>query len=70
MISVGLGYRQVVRAHPHGGGSYIVASDSLGPRWGLIAGAGLIVDYILTVAVAFTPPRRRSERRWRRSARC
>jgi amino acid transporter len=52
MISVGLGYRQVIRAYPHGGGSYIVASDSLGPRWGLFAGAGLILDYILTVAVS------------------
>ncbi len=52
MLSVGLGYRQVVRAYPHGGGSYIVASDSLGHQWGLLAGAGLIVDYILTVAVS------------------
>jgi len=52
MLSVGLGYRQVIRAYPHGGGSYIVASDSLGSRWGLLAGAGLIVDYILTVAVS------------------
>src|ERR1700693_267825 len=52
MLSVGLGYRQVIRAYPHGGGSYIVASDSLGPKWGLLAGAGLIVDYILTVAVS------------------
>ena len=52
MLSVGLGYRQVIRAYPHGGGSYIVASDSLGSQWGLLAGAGLIVDYILTVAVS------------------
>jgi amino acid transporter len=52
MLSVGLGYRQVIRAYPHGGGSYVVASDSLGRRWGLLAGAGLIVDYILTVAVS------------------
>ena len=52
MLSVGLGYRQVIRAYPHGGGSYIVASDSLGPQWGLLAAAGLIVDYILTVAVS------------------
>jgi amino acid transporter len=52
MLSVGLGYRQVIRAYPHGGGSYVVASDSLGPRWGLLAGAGLILDYILTVAVS------------------
>ena len=52
MLSVGLGYRQVIRAYPHGGGSYIVASDALGRQWGLLAGAGLIVDYILTVAVS------------------
>jgi amino acid transporter len=52
MLAVGLGYRQVIRAYPHGGGSYIVASDSLGPQWGLLAGAGLIIDYILTVAVS------------------
>ena len=52
MLSVGLGYRQVIRAYPHGGGSYVVASDALGPQWGLLAGAGLIVDYILTVAVS------------------
>jgi amino acid transporter len=52
MLSVGLGYRQVIRAYPHGGGSYIVASDSLGHQWGLLAGGGLIVDYILTVAVS------------------
>jgi amino acid transporter len=52
MVSVGLGYRQVIRAYPHGGGSYIVASDSLGAVWGLLAGAGLILDYILTVAVS------------------
>jgi amino acid transporter len=52
MLSVGLGYRQVIRAYPHGGGSYIVASDSLGAQWGLLAGAGLILDYTLTVAVS------------------
>jgi amino acid transporter len=52
MVSVGLGYRQVIRAYPHGGGSYIVASDALGASWGLIAGAGLILDYIVTVSVS------------------
>ncbi len=52
MLAVGLGYRQVIRAYPHGGGSYIVAKDSLGARWGLLAAAGLILDYILTVAVS------------------
>jgi amino acid transporter len=52
MLAVGLGYRQVIRAYPHGGGSYVVAKDSLGAKWGLLAAAGLILDYILTVAVS------------------
>jgi len=52
MIAVGLGYRQVIRAYPQGGGSYRVASENLGSIAGLLAGAGLILDYILTVTVS------------------
>jgi amino acid transporter len=52
MIAVGLGYRQVIRAYPQGGGSYIVARENLGSLAGLLAGAGLILDYTLTVTVS------------------
>ncbi|GAA3775261.1 hypothetical protein GCM10022225_73940 [Plantactinospora mayteni] len=52
MITVGTSYRQTVYAYPHGAGSYLVASDSLGPRFGLTAAAGLIIDYVLTVSVS------------------
>ncbi|MGZ6589328.1 MAG: APC family permease [Solirubrobacteraceae bacterium] len=52
MLAVGLSYRQTIRAYPHGGGSYIVASDNLGRVPGLVAAAGLMTDYILTVAVS------------------
>jgi amino acid transporter len=52
MIAVGLSYRQTIRAYPRGGGSYIVASDNLGPWPGMIAAAGLMLDYVLTVAVS------------------
>ena len=45
-------YRQTIEAYPQGGGAYIVASENLGENWGLIAGASLIMDYILTVAVS------------------
>ena len=45
-------YRQTIRAYPHGGGSYIVATENLGRVPGLIAAAGLMTDYILTVAVS------------------
>jgi hypothetical protein len=52
MLAVGVSYRQTIRAYPHGGGSYIVATDNLGRIPGLIAAAGLMTDYILTVAVS------------------
>jgi amino acid transporter len=52
MIAVGLSYRQTIRAYPRGGGSYIVASDNLGRLAGLTAAAGLMLDYVLTVAVS------------------
>jgi len=35
-------YRQTIRAYPRGGGSYIVASDNLGPWPGMTAAAGLM----------------------------
>jgi amino acid transporter len=54
MLAVGLSYRQTIRAYPHGGGSYIVASANLGRVPGLLAAAGLITDYVLTVAVSIS----------------
>jgi amino acid transporter len=47
-------YRQTIAAYPGGGGSYTVASENLGTRVGLIAGAALLVDYILNVAVGIS----------------
>ncbi|MFJ9554241.1 APC family permease [Nocardiopsis sp. NPDC101807] len=52
MLAVGLSYRQTIRAYPNGGGSYIVAGDNLGRIPGLLAAGGLVVDYVLTVAVS------------------
>lgn len=47
-------YRQVIRAYPNGGGSYVVAHSNLGPLAGLTAAAALLTDYILTVAVSIS----------------
>ena len=47
-----LSYRQTIKAYPKGGGSYIVAKDNLGARFGLVAAAALMTDYVLTVAVS------------------
>ena len=52
MLAVGISYRQTIRAYPQGGGSYIVASQNLGRVPGLIAAAGLLIDYVMTVAVS------------------
>jgi amino acid transporter len=45
-------YRQNVHAYPSGGGDYEVANTNLGPAFGLIVAAALLVDYVLTVAVS------------------
>ncbi|MEZ5265606.1 MAG: APC family permease [Acidimicrobiales bacterium] len=45
-------YRQTLFAYPTGGGSYIVSRENLGATPSLVAGASLLVDYILTVAVS------------------
>ncbi|MGV8084201.1 MAG: APC family permease [Coriobacteriia bacterium] len=52
ILIVGTSYRQTIRAYPNGGGSYIVAKENLGNTPGLFAGASLLVDYTLTVAVS------------------
>jgi amino acid transporter len=52
LVLVGLSYRQTLFAYPHGGGSYTVAKENLGVGAGLVAGAALLTDYILTVAVS------------------
>jgi len=52
LVVVVTSYLQVIRAYPQGGGSYVVASENLGPLAGLVAAAALLVDYVLTVAVS------------------
>ena len=52
MLAVGLSYRQTIRAYPHGGGSYVVASANLGRGAGLVAAGGLMTDYVITVAIS------------------
>lgn len=49
---VTLSYEQTIHAYPGGGGAYIVARDNLGELPAQMAGAALLTDYILTVAVS------------------
>lgn len=52
MTIVTISYEQTIHAYPDGGGAYIVARDNLGELPAQIAGAALLTDYILTVAVS------------------
>ena len=45
-------YSYIIEAFPSGGGGYLVASKMLGPKIGALAGAALVVDYVLTVTVS------------------
>lgn len=47
-----MSYRQVIDGYPGGGGAYAVSKANLGKRASHLAGASLIVDYTLTVAVS------------------
>ena len=51
---VAFSYRQTIYAYPQGGGAYIVAKENLGPNFGLVAAASLLVDYTLTVSVSIS----------------
>jgi amino acid transporter len=51
---VSFSYRQTIFAYPSGGGSYIVSRENLGEMPSLVAGASLLVDYTLTVAVSIS----------------
>ena len=52
LVIVAISYRQTIYAYPSGGGAFIVAKDNLGTLPGLVAGASLLVDYVLTVSVS------------------
>lgn len=52
LIILTISYIQIIRAYPQGGGAYKVASENIGIKSGLAAASGLIISYILTVAVS------------------
>ena len=54
MAIVTVSYEQTIHAYPGGGGAYIVARDNLGELPAQVAGAALLTDYILTVAVSIS----------------
>ncbi len=45
-------YSRIIEHFPFGGGGYVVATKLLGPRFGVVSGSALLVDYVLTVSVS------------------
>jgi len=52
LLVLTVSYCQTIDAYPSGGGAYTVAKENLGTFAGLVAGASLLIDYVLTVAVS------------------
>ncbi|MCX6547622.1 MAG: APC family permease [Acidobacteria bacterium] len=52
LVMLTVSYRQTIFAYPNGGGAYIVAKENLGELPAQVAGASLLIDYVLTVAVS------------------
>src|SRR5450432_1907893 len=49
---ISYGYSRIIEQFPSGGGGYVVASKILGPSVGVISGAALLVDYVLTITIS------------------
>ena len=52
VLVISYAYSRIIEHFPFGGGGYIVASKLLGPRFGVVSGSALLVDYVLTVSTS------------------
>ena len=52
VLIISVAYSQIIKRFPFGGGGYVVATELLGPRVGVVSGAALLVDYVLTISVS------------------
>jgi amino acid transporter len=52
VMLISLAYSKMIELFPGGGGGYLVATKLLGPRFGVVSGNALIVDYILTISIS------------------
>src|ERR1041384_1030025 len=49
---ISYGYSRIIERFPSGGGGYVVATQLLGKRVGVVSGAALLVDYVLTITIS------------------
>src|SRR3954465_5814047 len=48
VLVISSAYTKIIEHFPFGGGGYIVTSRLIGPRAGVVSGAALLIDYVLT----------------------
>jgi len=52
VLVISLAYSRIIERFPFGGGGYVVATRLLGPSAGVVSGAALMVDYVLTITTS------------------
>ncbi len=52
VLVISVAYAQIIKRFPFGGGGYVVATELLGARVGVVSGSALLVDYVLTISVS------------------
>ena len=52
VILISASYAQLIELFPSGGGGYLVATHLLGEKAGLVSGAALVIDYVLTISTS------------------
>ena len=48
VLTISAAYTKIIEHFPFGGGGYIVTARLIGPRAGVVSGAALLIDYVLT----------------------
>src|SRR5438132_9449646 len=52
VLIISAAYTKIIEHFPFGGGGYAVTSKLLGPRAGVVSGAALLIDYVLTTTTS------------------
>jgi len=52
VVIISFAYSRAIERFPFGGGGYALAAQILGQRVGVVSGAALLVDYVLTISVS------------------
>jgi amino acid transporter len=52
VVIIAAAYSKIIEHFPFGGGGYVVATRLLGPKWGVLSGSALLVDYVLTITTS------------------